>query len=88
MAPLSWGLRLVEQELVVHANWLKEIENQYGQKNIRIMGLPKKVDGREPTKFMEKWLLEKFEPKEPSPLFMVEKAYRASAKGSESIKTL
>lgn len=63
---------------LARANKLKtdNIENRLRRNNVRIAGLPEKTEGRDPTEFVEKWLLEHFGKKVFTPLFTVEHAHR------------
>lgn len=47
---------------IARANKLKsdDIENHLLRNNIRIVGLPEKTEGRDPTEFVERWLMEVF----------------------------
>lgn len=49
-----------------------DIENCLGRNNVRIVGLPEKVGGRDPTVLVERWLLEIFGKDAFTPLFTVE----------------
>lgn len=40
------------------------------------MGLPEKVKGRDPTEFIEHWLIDLFGKEAFTPLFVVERAHR------------
>lgn len=44
--------------------------------NVHIVGLPEKTEGRDPTEFIENWLLEVFGKDAFTPLFAVERAHR------------
>lgn len=44
--------------------------------NVRIVGLPEKTEGRDPTEFVEKWLMEIFGKEAFTSLYAVERAYR------------
>lgn len=38
----------------------EDIENQLRRNNIHMVGLPEKVEDRDPTEFVERWLVEIF----------------------------
>lgn len=63
---------------IARANELNnnDIENRLRRNNIQIVGLPKKVEGRDPTEFVEQWLLKTFGKEEFTPLYSVERAHR------------
>lgn len=60
------------------ANELKsnDTENCLRRNNIRIVGLPEKTEGRDPTKFVEQWLLQVFGKEAFTLLYSVERAHR------------
>lgn len=45
---------------LAHENRTDDIENRLWQNNVRTVGLPEKVEGRDPTEFIENWLLKLF----------------------------
>lgn len=53
-----------------------DIENRLKRNNVRIVGLPEKVEGRDPTALVEGWLQEIFGKEAFSPLYAVERAHR------------
>lgn len=53
----------------------EDMENHLRHNNIRIVGLPERIEGRNPTAFVENWLLEIFGQDVFSP-FAVECAHR------------
>lgn len=53
-----------------------DLENQMRSNNVRIVGFPEKMEGRDPTDFMERWLLEVFWKETFTSLYAVEKAHR------------
>ena len=57
-------------------NRADDIENRLRRNNVRIVGLPEKTEGRDPTTFIESWLVEIFGKEAFSPFFTVERAHR------------
>ncbi|CAJ0965631.1 unnamed protein product [Ranitomeya imitator] len=54
----------------------EDLENRSRRNNIRIVGLPEKTEGRNPTEFVENWLLEKIGSTVLTKVFAVERAHR------------
>lgn len=52
-----------------------DIENRLKPNNVHIVGLPDKVEGRDPIEFVEQWLLNTFGKEAFTLLFMVERAH-------------
>lgn len=53
-----------------------DIENHLRRNNVRIVGLPERVEGRDPTAFIEQWLQDIFGKEAFTSLFAVERAHR------------
>lgn len=60
--------------LAKETNRLDNLENRICCNNVRIVGLPEKAEGRDPTTFVENWLIDQFDKDAFSPLFNVERA--------------
>ncbi|KAJ1190971.1 hypothetical protein NDU88_000288 [Pleurodeles waltl] len=60
----------------------EDAENRLRQNNIRIMGLPEKVEGTSMVDFLEKWLKENIAEEGLSQFFAVERAHRVPARPS------
>lgn len=56
-------------------NKTDDLENRLRRNNVRIVGLPKKVEGRDPTVFVEGWLQEVLRKEAFSPIYTVERAH-------------
>lgn len=54
-----------------------DIVNRLRPNDFRIVGLPEKTEGRDPTEFVENWLLEVFEREVFTSPYLVEWAHRA-----------
>lgn len=52
------------------------MENRLRRNNVCIVGLPERAEGKDPTAFVEKWLLEVFKKEAFSPFFAEERAHR------------
>lgn len=44
-----------------HANRFDDMENSLRRNNVRILGLPEKIEGKNPTAYIEQWVLDKFD---------------------------
>ncbi|XP_044133543.1 prolyl 3-hydroxylase 1 [Bufo gargarizans] len=53
-----------------------DLENRSRQNNIRLVGVPEKIEGPNHTDFIEKWIAEKFQDKGLSAIYAVERAHR------------
>ena len=54
----------------------EDFENRLRRNNVRIVGLPEKVEGRDPTQFVEQWMAEVFGKDSFTHLYAVERAHR------------
>lgn len=62
----------------------KDMENGLRRNNVCIAGLPEQVEGRDPTTFVENWLIDIFGKNASSP-FAVERAHRVPSRPPRSI---
>lgn len=60
----------------VNSSRAEDPENHVRRNNVRIIGLPQKMEGRDPTEFIEHWLLDIFGKDAFTPHFSVERAHR------------
>lgn len=58
----------------------EDLENRLRHNNVRIVGLPEKVEGKDPAAFVENWLIEIFGKNAFSPFFAVECRYRVPSR--------
>ncbi|CAJ0963119.1 unnamed protein product [Ranitomeya imitator] len=58
----------------------EDLENRSRRNNIRIVGVPEKAEGRNPTEYVESWLLETFGDAALTKVFAVERAHRVPPK--------
>lgn len=76
LPPLARDTRAAAQQAAQNTAKTDDIENRLRRNNVRIVGLPEKVEGRDPTTFVEDWLLETFGKEAFSAIFAVERAHR------------
>ena len=76
MAPLIRELQVTARTAIANENRNEDIENRLRRSNIRIVGLPEKAEGRDPTAFVEAWLQEVFGKDVFTPFYSVERAHR------------
>lgn len=75
--PLTRDVGAATQNTFQALNKTDDIENRLRRNNVRIVGLPEKVEGRDPTVFVEGWLQEVFGKEAFSPIYTVKRAHRA-----------
>lgn len=61
MGPLQRDLKVVGLQTNHHANCIDDLENRLRRNSVHILALPEHMEGRNPTEFIEKWLLDLFE---------------------------
>lgn len=76
VAPLQRELRHVQSVSAGHAARLEDMENRQRRNNVRAVGIPEKIEGKNPVAFMEKWLLSTFGRDAFSSMFAIERAHR------------
>ena len=76
MAPLVRELQVTARIATANENRNEDIENRLRRSNVRIVGLPEKTEGRDPTAFVEAWLQEVFGKDAFTPFYSVERAHR------------
>lgn len=62
----------------ITALWAKadDLENRSRRNNARVVGVPEKVEGSNPSDYFESWLLKTFGKETLTPLYAVERAHR------------
>lgn len=75
VAPLQHELRQVQSMSPSHAVRLEHVENRLGRNNVRAVGMPEKVEGKNLVAFIECWLVEVFGREAFSPMFPVERVH-------------
>lgn len=80
LPPLTQDTRTALQLARDACDHAEDLENRLRRNNVRIVGLPEKVEGRDPTTYVENWLMELFGKNAFSPLFAVERAHRVPSR--------
>ena len=80
MAPMQRDLTYNNHLLTQHSSRLEDLENRMRRNNVRAIGFPEKIEGRNPVDFIEQWLLQAFGKEAFSPMFTVERAHRVPAR--------
>lgn len=52
-----------------YANRIEDMDNRLQRNNVHILGLPEKIKGRNPTEYIEQWLLATFAKNNFTPFF-------------------
>lgn len=60
MPPFTRNARMAAQQVIQANNRADDIKNHLKHNNVHIAVLPERVEGRDPTVFVEKWLQEIF----------------------------
>lgn len=76
MAPMQRDHTYNSHLIVQHASHLEDLENRLRCNNIRAIGLPEKVEGKNPVDLFENWLITTFGKEVFSPMFSVERVHR------------
>lgn len=76
MGPLQHDLKAVGLETNHCADRIDDLENRLRRNNVRILGLPELMEGRNPTECIAQWLLDVFDRQNFTPFFAVERAHR------------
>lgn len=76
LAPLARAARAAHRMAQDTYNRAENTENRLHRNNIHIVGLSVKSEGKDPTIFVENWLVEIFGREAFSPFFTVERAHR------------
>lgn len=86
LAPLIREVQMTNR--IARASELKgeDIENCLRRSNVLIVGLPEKTEGRDPTYFVQKWLIEGFGKEAFTPFYPVERAHRVPPRESHNIQ--
>lgn len=69
----------VEKQIITCQQKTDDFENRMRRNNLRIIGLPEKVEGFNPGDFIEKWLKNTFPDMKVSTAFAVDRAHRVPA---------
>lgn len=80
MAPMQRDLTYNNHLLSQHTTHLEDLENRMRRNNVRAIGMPERMEGRNPVEFIEQWLITAFDREVFSPMFSVECAHRVPAR--------
>ena len=76
MAPLQRKVKHTALLSAQQAARLDDLENRMRRSNIRAIGIPERVEGKDPVAFIEQWLLSTFGQESFTSMFSVERAHR------------
>lgn len=62
-----------------HAAKLEDLENRLSRNNVRAIGIPEKIERKNPVTFIKQWLFNTFGKDSLSSMFSVERAHRVPA---------
>lgn len=74
--PLAQEIHITSAKATETVNRVEDMENRLRRSNIRIVGIPEKAEGKNPTDFIETWLADTFGRNNLTPFFSVERAHR------------
>lgn len=74
--PIQRDVRYVQTIASANAARLEDMENCLCRNNVRAVGIPGRVEGKNPVAFIEAWLTDAFGRVIFSPMFAVEQAHR------------
>lgn len=80
LPPIAQDTKAAYQMARKASNRAEHMENCLRRNNMRIVGLPEWLEGRDPTTFVENWLLEIFDKNAFSPFFAVERAHKVPSR--------
>lgn len=78
--PLKREMSTRREQMANYQIKIDEMENRMRRKNVRIVGLPERSEGPDPTVFLEKWLKDLFGEQSFSALFALERAHRVPSR--------
>uniref|UniRef100_A0A803KDP9 L1 transposable element RRM domain-containing protein n=1 Tax=Xenopus tropicalis TaxID=8364 RepID=A0A803KDP9_XENTR len=76
VSPLPNNITVIKQQLQQALDKTEDLENRLRRNNVRIVGLPEKVEGQNPETFIENWLKQTLGNDTFSTMFVVERAHR------------
>lgn len=74
--PMTDDLRSHSQDLKEHTTKLGDLEDRMRRNNLRFIGFPEGIEGKEPEIFLENWLKATMGPDTFSLMFAIERAHR------------
>ena len=78
--PVKQEVETMKEQKSKFEEKLDEMENRNRRDNVRLVGLPEKCEGTNPTEFLESWFSKLFGRESFSPQFAIERAHRVPAK--------
>ena len=78
--PVKQVVKTMEEQMSKFEEKLDEMENRNRRDNVRLVGLPEKSEGTNPTEFLESWFSKLFGKDSFSPQFSIERAHRVPTK--------
>ncbi|KAG8539029.1 hypothetical protein GDO81_021584 [Engystomops pustulosus] len=69
-------IRELQRQMSASIDRADDLENRLRRNNVRVVGLPEKVEGSDPVSFFENWLKNMLPADTFSPFFTVERAHR------------
>lgn len=76
LPPIHKELKQATQQIATLLNKVDDLENRSRRNNVRLVGVPERVEGRDPVAFFESWLKETIGSDALSPYFTIERAHR------------
>lgn len=76
LEPMQRDVRRHNQLLAALEDKSDDLENRLRRNNVRLVGVPEKVEGSNPTEYFESWLRNTIGKDHLTPLFAVERAHR------------
>lgn len=80
LPPIAHDLHKISTKHKETAERVEDMENRLRRSNIRIVGMPEKAEGKNPTDFIEAWLADTFGKNNLTPFFSVERAHRVPSR--------
>lgn len=74
--PMKHEIKIMREQLNMCIHKMDDMENRLRRKNIRVLGLPGKSEGNNPTEYTEDWLKGMFGKDCLSKFFSIERAHR------------
>lgn len=76
LAPVQRDSRRNNQAIAALMAKTDDLENRSRRNNVRLVGVPEKVEGANPTAYFESWILSTFGKETLTPLYAIERAHR------------
>ncbi|XP_066445282.1 uncharacterized protein [Eleutherodactylus coqui] len=76
MPPMQREVKGNTQNIAFLLTKIDDLENRSRRNNVRLVGLPERMEGNNPSEYIEKWILDLFGRDCFSPMFAIERAHR------------